>query len=54
LRKDLRAPLQAEVQHRTAIERDAEVLVKVQDADDLRMWALTGEAVAVTARVTAL
>ena len=52
-RKDLRAPLQAEVQHRTAIERGAEVRVHVQDADGLTLWALTGGAVAVTARVTA-
>jgi acyl-ACP thioesterase len=53
-RKDLRAPLRAEVQHRTAIERDAEVRVQVQDADDLTLWALTGASIAVTARVTAL
>jgi acyl-ACP thioesterase len=53
-RKDLRAPLRAEVQHRTAIERDAEVRVQVQDADDLTLWALAGASIAVTAMVTPL
>jgi acyl-ACP thioesterase len=53
-RKDLRAPLRAEVQHRTAIERDAHVHVQLHGTDELALWALTGAAVAVTARVTAI
>jgi len=53
-RKDLRAPVRAEVQHRTAIERDANVHVQVHGTDELALWAVTGGAVAVTARVTAI
>jgi acyl-ACP thioesterase len=51
--RDLRAPLRAEVQHRTAIERGADVQVRVQRAGSaLRLWALADGAVAVTAVVT--
>jgi acyl-ACP thioesterase len=53
-RKDLRAPLRAEVQHRTAIERDADVQVKVHGEEDLTLWAVSGDTIAVTARVTAI
>jgi acyl-ACP thioesterase len=52
-RRDLRAPLTAEVQHRTAIERGATVEVAVADADGaLSLWAVADGTVAVTARVT--
>src|SRR6187431_2767366 len=51
-RRDLRAPLQAEVQHRTAIERGASVEVTVVDADGrLALWATADGSVAVTATV---
>lgn len=50
-RRDLRAPLRAEVQHRTAIERDADVRVSVADDDALHLWAIADGAVAVTAVV---
>jgi acyl-ACP thioesterase len=54
-RRDLRAPLRAEVQHRTAIERDAVVEVEVgRVGDDLGLWARANGAVAVTALVTPL
>jgi len=51
-RRDLRAPLRAEVQHRTAIERDAAVEVQVAHDDHaLRLWATADGAVALTATV---
>ncbi len=50
--RDLRAPLRAEVQHRTAIERGATVRVTVARGDDLALWAEADGAVAVTARIT--
>jgi acyl-ACP thioesterase len=51
--RELRAPLRAEVQHRTAIERDAVVQVQVEARDDaLALWVTAGGAVAVTAAVT--
>jgi acyl-ACP thioesterase len=52
-RRDLRAPLRAEVQHRTAIERGAAVEVTVVDADgELGLWATADGGVAVTAKVS--
>ena len=51
-RRDLRAPLRAEVQHRTAIERGADVTVATAGEDDLRLWAVAGGAVALTATVS--
>jgi acyl-ACP thioesterase len=54
-RRELRAPLRAEVQHRTAIERGATVEVTVVDADgELCLWASIGGALAVTAKVSPL
>jgi acyl-ACP thioesterase len=51
-RRDLRAPLRAEVQHRTAIERGAVVEVTVTDGDGaLQVWATADGVLAVTARV---
>ncbi len=51
-RRDLRAPLVAEVQHRTAIERGADVVVSASDDDTgLTLWATANGAVALTARV---
>jgi len=51
-RRELRAPLRAEVQHRIAIERGATVEVTVSDGDGaLSLWARADGAVAVTARV---
>ena len=51
-RRDLRAPLRAEIQHRTAIERDSSVTVTTLDEDGgLRLWAVADDAIAVTARV---
>ncbi|MFL6207171.1 MAG: acyl-[acyl-carrier-protein] thioesterase [Acidimicrobiales bacterium] len=53
-RRELRAPLRAEVQHRTAIERDVDVRVTVTGDDGrLSVWAAADGAVAVTAVVTA-
>jgi len=53
-RRDLRAPLRAEVQHRTAIERGATVEVTVAGSDDgLAMWAEADGVVALTATVAA-
>ena len=50
--RDLRAPLRAEVQHRTAIERDAAVMVATGSIDDgLGVWVSADDAVAVTATV---
>jgi acyl-ACP thioesterase len=52
-RRDLRAPLRAEVQHRTAIERGATVEVRTRSVDGaLHLWATADGALAVTARVT--
>ena len=52
--RDLRAPLTAEVQHRTAIERGATVSVRVDRRDGtLSAWVVADGAVAVTATVTA-
>ncbi len=52
-RRDLRAPLGAEVQHRTAIERDAAVeVMTADDRDGLSLWVTADGAVAVTATVT--
>jgi acyl-ACP thioesterase len=52
--RDLRAPLVAEVQHRTAIERGAEVEVTVgAEGGDLALWVAADQVLAVTARVTA-
>jgi acyl-ACP thioesterase len=51
-RRQLRAPLRAEVEHRNAVERGAEVeVIAVDDGDDLRVWVLSGGAVAASARV---
>jgi acyl-ACP thioesterase len=51
-RRDLRAPLSAEVQHRTAIERDATVEVSTSDdGDGLSVWVRADGSVAVTAVV---
>jgi acyl-ACP thioesterase len=50
--RDLRAPLRAEVQHRTAIERDSAVEVATARAGGgLSIWATADGAVAVTAVV---
>ena len=52
-RRDLRAPLRAEVQHRTAIERGATVDVRVSDEGGaMRLWAHTNGTIALTATVT--
>lgn len=60
-RRELRAPLRAEVEHRAAIERGATVDVVTvddadddDDADDLRVWVLADGVVAASARVAAL
>ena len=51
-RRDLRAPLRAEVQHRTAIERGQSVDVVTAISDgELSMWARAGGSVAVTSVV---
>ncbi len=52
-RRDLRAPLRAEVQHRTAIERGATVDVTVGEDGDggLGLWAAVDGQVVVTAAV---
>lgn len=53
-RRDLRAPLRAEVQHRAAIERGATVEVTVAAAGDtLALWAEADGVVALTATVAA-
>ena len=52
IRRDLRAPLRAEVQHRTAIERGATVDVTVSETgDSLALWAAADGVVALTAKV---
>jgi acyl-ACP thioesterase len=51
-RRQLRAPLRAEVEHRTAIERGATVdVVTHDDGDDLSVWLVADGAVAASARV---
>jgi acyl-ACP thioesterase len=51
-RRQLRAPLRAEVEHRTAIERGATVDVVMHDhGDDLSVWLVADGAVAASARV---
>jgi acyl-ACP thioesterase len=50
--RDLRAPLRAEVQHRTAIERDADVQVSTRrDQGLLSIWVHADTSLAVTAEV---
>lgn len=54
-RRDLRAPLRAEVEHRTAIERGvAAELVVSDEGDGLSAWVLGGAEVAASARVRRL
>jgi acyl-ACP thioesterase len=54
-RRELRAPLRAEVEHRTAIERGAQVELVVDDhPDELAAWLLADGAVAASARVQRL
>lgn len=54
-RRDLRAPLQAELEHRTAIERGAAVeLVVADEADGLSAWVVAAGEVAASARVRRL
>lgn len=54
-RRALRAPLRAEVEHRTAVERDAQVEVLVaDDGPALSVWVLADGAVAASARVRPL
>jgi acyl-ACP thioesterase len=51
-RSDLRAPLRAELEHRSAVERRAEVEVLVDEHDDaISLWILADGAVAATAVV---
>jgi acyl-ACP thioesterase len=54
-RRDLRAPLRAEVQHRTAIERGAAVEVSTSGTEGgLQLWARADGQLALTARVDRL
>lgn len=54
-RRDLRAPLRAEVEHRSAIERGAAAdLLVVDEADGLTAWVVAGGEVAASARVRRL
>ena len=54
-RRDLRAPLRAEVEHRTAIERGATVeLVTAEDGGALRVWVMADGDVAASASVQRL
>jgi acyl-ACP thioesterase len=55
-RPALRAPLRAEVQHRTAVERDAAVTVHEADLDGggMQLWVLADGVVAATAVVAPL
>ena len=54
-RRDLRAPLRAEVEHRTAIERGASVELVTDDAGDaLRVWVVADGVVAASAAVAPL
>ena len=51
-RSDLRAPLRAELEHRSAIERAADVEVRVDSGTDgVALWILADGAVAATAVV---
>jgi acyl-ACP thioesterase len=56
LRRDLRAPLRAEVEHRAALEQGADARVAVADLGPagLDLWITDGEVVAATARVRPL
>ena len=50
--RDLRAPLRAEVQHKTAIERDAEVHVTTaRQGDVLSIWVSADGSIAVSATI---
>jgi acyl-ACP thioesterase len=54
-RRELRAPLRAEVEHRTAIERGAQVeLVVANEPDELAAWLLADGEVAASARIRRL
>ncbi len=54
-RRELRAPLRAELEHRTAIERGATVeLVAVDGDEGLRVWLVADGAVAASAHVQPL
>lgn len=51
-RRELRAPLVAEVEHRAPVDRGATVeVVALDDGDGLAVWVLSGGAVAASARV---
>lgn len=51
-RRELRAPLRAELEHRTAVERGAAVdVIALDEGDDLHVWVLAAGAVAASARV---
>ena len=51
-RRELRAPLRAELEHHTAVERGADVeVIAVDEGDELRVWVLAAGAVAASARV---
>lgn len=52
-RRDLRAPLRAEVEHRAALERDAKAEVAIADRgpEGLDLWICDGDRVAATAIV---
>jgi acyl-ACP thioesterase len=56
LRRDLRAPLRAEVEHRAALERGADARVAVADRGPagIDLWITDGERVAASARVRPL
>jgi acyl-ACP thioesterase len=54
-RRALRAPLRAEVEHRTAVERGASVELVAEDRDEgLRVWLVADGAVAASALVQPL
>lgn len=55
-RPDLRAPLRAEVQHRTAVERGAAVTVRVEERSDsgVALWVVADGTLAATAVVQPL
>jgi acyl-ACP thioesterase len=54
-RRDLRAPLVAEVQHRHATERGADVQVSVADDDGaMQLWVVADDQLTATARVEPL
>lgn len=51
-RRELRAPLRAELEHRTAVERGAAVdVIALDEGDDLHVWVLAAGEVAASARV---